>query len=1223
MKQPCGCCSGVEVITPEPEANRPGLTALAYRAGTHESFLESMIARLSTLYLDIPASDGSGNYLRIRPVNGLRTRESDDPSIALLDAWATVADVLTFYQERIANEGYLRTATERLSILELARLIGYRLRPAVSASVYLAFTAADGFEGTIPAGTRAQSIPGAGEKPQFFESSDDLPARDVWNNLKPRLTRPQTFTIDTNPGTDLKTRETVYFQGIATNLNPGDALLLVLGDGENQQQLRRIHSVETQTEQQRTEVTLEEDPIEIITGQSPFTTVDLVLKPFIEEGTTIFANTDLAALVVAALNELLDNLKTITSEPGNPEEKQAAAMVEAVIPQIQNSLDVAKRRKFTRLKPWLIDLLEALKIVVRQLAKITLKGSDNSSQNIRLHRTGLLTSPLDNLLQIITPLALPPSLQPANALRLSRTVAATFARQADVAPRILAAFHPEVGTALYKAWSGVETPISQIMASAPRAKAGLFASSFAGKSTLTQVKTTSNNAETTTSTVSFAPPTLNSAWSALFDNENNPPTAVALDSTYDRIAAGTWVAIDRPPLRIQNQLSRKITYHQIISTRVQTMDAGGGFTAKVTLLTLDPPWLSDLTTTADLNAALRDNAVLRGTVVYAQSEELELAEEPLDTDVEGNKIELDELYNGLDAGRWIIVSGERTDIPNTTGVKAAELVMVAGVAQGARSLFCVDFPLNFIPFSQWAYTTDANQYGDRLVVGYITKDNLKTVQESITELVSGDSEVEGDTFNQQFCDQVQLAPGVYANAYVPTAAELNGNFKDFTGLLVDPQSGKPIAGGRLFLGQTIAGVPATATDPLLFAWRISTQPVHTVLTLANNLAYKYDPTTVTIYGNVVKATHGQTTGEVLGNGDASQPLQTFALHQSPLTYLSAPTPSGAESTLEVRVNEIQWHEADNLAFLGPTDRKFITQTGDDDQVAVIFGNGEHGSRVPSGVANVKAVYRYGCGKAGNVQAEQISQLSSQPLGVKSVINPLRASGGADHDTRDQARRNAPLAVMALDRLISVRDYADFARTFAGIGKAAAARLSDGHTLLVHLTIAGKDDIPIDQNSDLYRNLFEALEQSGDPQQPLRVQTRRLKLLVINAGVKVLPDYQWESVGPNVKAALLDFYSFDRRELGQSAFLSEAVAVMQAVPGVQYVDMRVFDSVAENVTAAQLAGLAVTLQSLPYVVAEMATPDPSATDPAKSILPAELVMLTPDVPDTLTLTEITV
>ena len=56
-----------------------------------------------------------------RPLAALTTRAPDDPAIALLDAWATVADVLTFYQERIANEGFLRTATERRSVLELAR----------------------------------------------------------------------------------------------------------------------------------------------------------------------------------------------------------------------------------------------------------------------------------------------------------------------------------------------------------------------------------------------------------------------------------------------------------------------------------------------------------------------------------------------------------------------------------------------------------------------------------------------------------------------------------------------------------------------------------------------------------------------------------------------------------------------------------------------------------------------------------------------------------------------------------------------------------------------------------------------------------------------------------------------------------------------------------------------------------------------------------------------
>ena len=71
------------------------------------------------------------------------------------------------------------------------------------------------------------------------------------------------------------------------------------------------------------------------------------------------------------------------------------------------------------------------------------------------------------------------------------------------------------------------------------------------------------------------------------------------------------------------------------------------------------------------------------------------------------------------------------------------------------------------------------------------------------------------------------------------------------------------------------------------------------------------------------------------------------------------------------------------------------------------------------------------------------------------------------------------------------------------------------------------------------------------------------------------------------------------------------------------NMQVFDSVAESVTAAQLAGLAdhfALLRSL--VEAELAHVDPAATDPTKRILPAELVILTPDIPDTLILTEIT-
>ena len=167
-----------------------------------------------------------------------------------------------------------------------------------------------------------------------------------------------------------------------------------------------------------------------------------------------------------------------------------------------------------------------------------------------------------------------------------------------------------------------------------------------------------------------------------------------------------------------------------------------------------------------------------------------------------------------------------------------------------------------------------------------------------------------------------------------------------------------------------------------------------------------------------------------------------------------------------------------------------------------------------------------------------------------MINPLQASGGADKETRDQARKNAPLAVMALDRLVSVQDYEDFTRVFAGIGKARAAELSDGRRQIVHLTIAGADDIPIEIHSDLYRNLTEALRRFRDPYQPFRIELRELKLLVLSARVRIHPDYLWEKVEPRIRAALLDAFSFERRELGQDALLSEAISAMQRVTGAE-------------------------------------------------------------------------
>src|SRR5215211_167529 len=149
----CGCC---DAALPRPELyNLPGLPVLAYRIDIHPAALRRMLNALPTQL--VPPDDPDNH----RPLKTLSTRAGDDPAIALLDAWATVTDVLTFYQERIANEGFLRTAAERGSILELARSIGYELGPGVAASTFLAFTLEDTpslIEKTIiEEGTKVQS----------------------------------------------------------------------------------------------------------------------------------------------------------------------------------------------------------------------------------------------------------------------------------------------------------------------------------------------------------------------------------------------------------------------------------------------------------------------------------------------------------------------------------------------------------------------------------------------------------------------------------------------------------------------------------------------------------------------------------------------------------------------------------------------------------------------------------------------------------------------------------------------------------------------------------------------------------------------------------------------------------------------------------------------------------------------------------------------------------
>lgn len=155
----CGCCEPSAPLLVQ-VANRPGLSAIAYRIGTFASFREALLEAIA----------------REPALSGLTTRRSDDPAITLLELWSAVADVLTFYQERIANEAFLRTARERDSVLRLVRLLDYHLRPGLAATARLAFKVDDGATVRIPVGLRVMSTPGQDERPQIFETVEAFTA---------------------------------------------------------------------------------------------------------------------------------------------------------------------------------------------------------------------------------------------------------------------------------------------------------------------------------------------------------------------------------------------------------------------------------------------------------------------------------------------------------------------------------------------------------------------------------------------------------------------------------------------------------------------------------------------------------------------------------------------------------------------------------------------------------------------------------------------------------------------------------------------------------------------------------------------------------------------------------------------------------------------------------------------------------------------------------------
>ena len=564
---------------------------------------------------------------------------------------------------------------------------------------------------------------------------------------------------------------------------------------------------------------------------------------------------------------------------------------------------------------------------------------------------------------------------------------------------------------------------------------------------------------------------------------------IDLDREYAAILPGQWLILDGNGMQELYRVQRCVTVGR----------ADYLLTGKVTRVTLD--------TTENLTGfGLRDTAVL------AASRLLPRAEAPLESPVAGEKIDLDGAHPELFAGQALILRGR---------VLSRVIVAPRGHVRrsGAQEVQAADPALQFVPDGGGA----AEALAEAAVLSLLGPARMDAADRTIWPVALADGR-RGSVVAVVGQDLLALPPLPAEAAFAPPDEALYA-----AELLVIRRIERGNGGAVLELEAPLAGV----------YWRPS----------------------VTLNGNVVAASHGATrmeltgtlTGETytetLGSGDSGRGMQSFRLSQQPLTHVQAATASGGESTLVVKVDGLEWTEVATLYGQTADARVYAAALGPDGHVRVRFGDGVFGARLPAGQGNVVALYRVGIGLGGQVRAGQLTLPLDQPLGLQAVVNPLPATGAQDPETTAEARANAPLTVLTLDRIVSARDFEDFARAFAGIGKAQATAIWSGERQVIHLTATGADGSVLAAEGTTLVNLRAAIDAARHAERPVVVAGHVERRFGMVLQVKVATGRTATVVLAALRAALLTRYSAEGQGLAEGVESSRVIAEAQAVSGV--------------------------------------------------------------------------
>ena len=249
-----------------------------------------------------------------------------------------------------------------------------------------------------------------------------------------------------------------------------------------------------------------------------------------------------------------------------------------------------------------------------------------------------------------------------------------------------------------------------------------------------------------------------------------------------------------------------------------------------------------------------------------------------------------------------------------------------------------------------------------------------------------------------------------------------------------------------------------------------------------------------------------------------------------------------------------WTRRETLAFSREQQRDFTIEIDENDRATILFGDGDFGAIPPNG-AVIRATYRVGGGRQGNVGANTIQTIVNAPqlslLGAE-ITNPDPATGGADRESIEQAVMHAPAVFRSHKRAVTAGDYEALARDFNGVGK-VRARATTWNTVTLYVAPEGGGQV-----SDVLRaNLLAYFEDKRPLSTIIEVEDVDYVSIYVSAEIGLESFYDPNDITERVQAAAGSLLAFENVDFGDVIYLSKFYEAIETIEGVLFVNVTEF------------------------------------------------------------------